>query len=114
MLRRLLVDSLEASRGLAGVGDEGSGLSVQALLFTDIKRFHLHYEPGKAPYAYVALSLRLTELRTGAALGGVLLEATRQSADDSPRALVAAFGAAVSEALEKSNAWVLQTLAATR
>ncbi len=115
MVQRLLVDSLESTGGLAGVGTDDWGLDPQIRLNCDIKRFYLRYgEPGIAPTAEVSLRLRLTDLRSGKALGNTSIETTQQSAGESPQELVAAFSIAVSKALSRNSEWTLATLAALK
>ncbi len=112
MVQRLLVDSLEATGGIAGVGTDDSGLDPQVRLSCDIKRFYLRYqEPGKAPVAEISLRLRLIDLRSGKALGNTAIDTAQQSAGESPQELVAAFSIAASKALAQNSDWVLATLA---
>ncbi len=113
MLQRLLVDSLEAANVLAGVGTDESGLDPQIRLSTDITRFYLLYgQPGKPPVAEVSFRARLTDLRSGTALGNTFVEAAQPSAGETPQELIAAFSMAVSRALAKNSEWVAATLSA--
>ncbi len=108
MVQRLMIESLESTNRLAGVGDEGSGLSSQLRLSTDIKRFYLRYDNASQPVAEVMVTLRLVDMKTGASLGFTSLQARENAKSEDIKDLTFAFDAAASRVLAQSSAWVLE------
>lgn len=112
MIQSLLIDSLESTRRLQGVGREESGMNATFRLATDVRRFYLRYESAdRPPTADVALVLGLTEIRSGKVVARKLIFVEQPCSENSVREFVAAFSQAMSKALAQINEWVLESIA---
>lgn len=111
MFQRLMIESLETAGYFSGVGGEGNSLAAQLRLNMDIRRFYLRYDAAAEPVADIAVTLRLTDTRSGSSLGVARLRASRPARSEELRDLVDAFNAAVSSVLQQARVWVFERAA---
>jgi cholesterol transport system auxiliary component len=108
LIQRSLVDALEATGGLRGVGDDTEGLQADVRLLTDIREFGLRWgEDDTPPVGVFAAVFRLLDLRNGRISGSLHVEATAPAAGKNNTDLAVACETALSKGLAQCAAWVL-------
>jgi cholesterol transport system auxiliary component len=108
LIQRGLVDALDATGGLRGVGDDTEGLQADVRLLTDIREFGLRWgEDDTPPVGVFAAVFRLLDLRNGRISGSLHVEATAQASGKNNTDLAAACETALSKGLAQCAAWVL-------
>lgn len=108
MVQRNLVDALEASGALRGVGDDSSGLNADARLLTEIRDFSLHYTDEKnAPTAVLEATFRVLSLQSGKVLGSRAVTAQSQATGTDNKALVGAMENALGDAIAQVTPWAV-------
>ncbi|MDR2605285.1 MAG: ABC-type transport auxiliary lipoprotein family protein [Desulfovibrio sp.] len=111
LIQRSLVDALEATGGLRGVGDDTMGLQADVRLLTDIREFGLRWgEDDALPVGVFAAVFRLLDLRTGRISESLHVETTAPAAGKSNTDLALACEAALGKGLAQCAAWVLAGL----
>lgn len=109
MVQRLLIDTLEASQRLEGVGWEESMSDADVRLATDIRRFYLVYDqPGEPPVADLAFTFSLVDLKTGKTFARTVIAAKQPCAGNSLHEFVAAYSLGMTKVLDQSNEWILR------
>jgi cholesterol transport system auxiliary component len=108
LIQRSLVDALEATGGLRGVGDDTEGLQADVRLLTDIREFGLRWgEDDTPPVGVFAAVFRLLDLRNGRISASLHVEATTPAAGKNNTDLAVACETALSKGLAQCAAWVL-------
>ncbi|MDR1947427.1 MAG: ABC-type transport auxiliary lipoprotein family protein [Desulfovibrio sp.] len=112
LVQRSVVEALEATGGLQGVGDDTIGLAADARLLIDIREFGLRRAtdddvPSVGVFAAV---FRLLDLRSGRISDSLHVEATAPAAGKSSADLAMACEAALSKGLAQCSAWVLSKM----
>lgn len=113
IVQRQLVDALESTRRLAGVGWEESSLDHKYRLSTDIRRFFLRYEhENAAPVADTAMVFSLVRSDTGKVIVRRLIRIEEPCQDNTLSSFVAAFSQAMTKTLAQMAEWVVDSLEA--
>ena len=113
MMQRLLLESLESTRALAAVSEEGSNLISDVRLAVDIKRFYLRYDtPDATPKVEIVMNARLMDMAASTMLGTTTISALQECAGSGTQHIVAAYNLALTKVLADSSDWVLSTLRA--
>jgi cholesterol transport system auxiliary component len=109
LIQRSLVDALEATGGLRGVGDDTEGLQADVRLLTDIREFGLRWgeDDDTPPVGVFAAVFRLLDLGNGHIYSSLHVEATAQASGKNNGDLAAACETALSKGLAQCAAWVL-------
>jgi cholesterol transport system auxiliary component len=108
LIQRSVVDALEATGGLRGVGDDTAGMQADARLLTDVREFGLRWgEDDAPPVGVFSAVFRLLDLRNGRISESLHVEATATAAGKSNADLAAACETALSKGLAQCSAWVL-------
>ncbi|MDR2668546.1 MAG: ABC-type transport auxiliary lipoprotein family protein [Desulfovibrio sp.] len=108
LIQRSLVDALEATGGLRGVGDDTTGLQADVRLLTDIREFGLRWgDDDSPPVGAFAAVFRLLDLRNGRISDSLHVEATAQAVGKNNTDLAMACETALGKGLAQCAAWVL-------
>lgn len=111
LLKALLIEALEATGGLRGVGDEMSGLSADARLLTDLRKFALYYErEGAMPVALFEANFRLLNLRTGKVMASLAVSERVAVAGNGRGELAKAMETALQRSLQTLAPWVVEEM----
>lgn len=97
LVQRRLIDSFENAGLFQAVAETGTASDV--ILSTDIRRFEVDGETGRA---VVELAVRLLNARTGRTVKGAVLSGTAPAPDKGAAPIVAALDAAFGEAVSKT------------
>ena len=108
VIQARLVESFERSGRIRGVGRPGEGLAIDYQLVTDVRAFEVALDGGAR--AYVALSVRLLNDRSGVVARQRLFEATAPLSGSGNEAYVAAINAAFAEVAGDIVEWVLASI----
>jgi ABC-type uncharacterized transport system auxiliary subunit len=109
LVQRFMLEALDASGGLRGVGDDTMGLAADLRLLIDIREFGLRcLEDGTPSQGVFAAHVRLLDLRNGKILGSLNVEEKTAAGDGDNSALALACEGALSQGLARCVAWVLQ------
>jgi len=100
-----IVQSLENTRGLRGVGLPGEGLLIDYQLQTDLRAFELRIDGRDR--AVVEIMARLVNDRNGRTRASRIFRAEAPAKSTSVRDGVAAMNAAADAVLREMSAWVL-------
>ncbi len=110
LLQELLVEAFEKSGKILGVGRDTGEVRADYILQTQVRDFEAQYQGGNgAPTVSVVISAQLTAARTRDVTAS--FEATKSvpAAQNTVPAVVEAFDAATSAALEDIARWALRT-----
>lgn len=108
LLRTRIIEALESTGSLRGIGDEMAGLSADARLLTDLRKFALYYEnENGAPVAVIEASFRLLNLRDGKVAGALTVAERVAAADNGETALAGAMEEAMKKCLDTLAPWVV-------
>lgn len=106
LVRDALVEGFEKSGAMAAVGPESLGLHADFLLTADVKHFEAVYDsPDGPPHIRVALNLDLVRLPDRKILAETLVRGEAAAAANKLPDIVAAFGAALSQAAQQAVVW---------
>lgn len=109
LLKALLIEALEATGGLRGVGDEMTGLAADVRLLTDLRKFALYYErEGGVPVAVFEANFRLLNLRTGKVMGSLTVSEKAAAAGNGKEELAKAMETTLQQALQTLAPWVVE------
>jgi cholesterol transport system auxiliary component len=111
MIQHAVIDALHASGGLAGVADDMSGISADARLLCDLRRFCLRYDRETAPpAAWLQATLRLVDQRSGRLMGATTLDISVPAVSNDLPALLQAMESVLQQALAGTAAWTLERM----
>lgn len=111
LVRRLITDSLEASRRLQAVGWEESGLDAKVRLSTDIRRFYLRYDsPDAPPTVELLFIFSLTDMDSGKLLSRKSVAVEQPCVENTVQEFVAAFSTGMAKVLDRVGEWAHATL----
>jgi cholesterol transport system auxiliary component len=108
LIQRSLIDALEATGGLRGVGDDTTGLAADVRLLTDIREFGLRWaEDDSSPVGVFDAVFHLLDLRSGRISDSLHVETTAPASGKSNADLARACETALSKGLAQCSSWVL-------
>jgi cholesterol transport system auxiliary component len=111
MIQHAIIDALQASGGLSGVADDMAGISANARLLCDLRRFCLRYDTENAPpTAWFYATLRLVDQSNGRLMGAISLDIAVPAASTDTPALLQAMESALQQALADITAWTLDRM----
>ncbi|SBW04364.1 conserved exported hypothetical protein [uncultured delta proteobacterium] len=111
IVQRQVVDALESTQRLAGVGWEESSLDQKYRLSTDIRRFFLRYDHENVlPVVDTAMVFSLVRSDTGKVIARRLVRMEEPCRDNTLDSFVAAFGQAMTKTLAQMTEWTVTTL----
>lgn len=107
LVQSLLVEAFEKSGRITAVSPESADIRADYLLVTDIRDFEARYDdPNGAPVAMIDIEAKILDTR-GKVLTSLDARKTAQASANSVPAVVAAFDAALGNALAQIVAWTL-------
>ncbi|MDR2076982.1 MAG: ABC-type transport auxiliary lipoprotein family protein, partial [Desulfovibrio sp.] len=111
MLQHAIIDALQTSGGFAGVADDMAGISADARLLCDLRRFCLRYDTETGPpAAWIYATLRLVNPGSGRLMGAMTLDISIPAASTDTPALLQAMESALQQALAEIAAWTLDRM----
>lgn len=111
LLRRNLIEALEATGALRGISDEMAGIAANARLLTDVRQFSLHYSADNSPpVAVFDATFRLLNLSDGKIAGTKTVEVKTPASGTDKAALVRACETALEKALAETASWVVEEM----
>ena len=115
VFQRAVVDALMANQSLRGVTAEGSVLSADARLITDIKRFHLRYtDKNQPPTAEIDAVMQLINQKDGSVVDSKYFQATTKATGNEVSQLMDAFEDTLAKILASSTPWIEQSMRSMR
>ncbi|MDR1360519.1 MAG: ABC-type transport auxiliary lipoprotein family protein [Deltaproteobacteria bacterium] len=111
MIQHAIIDAIQASGGLSGVADDLAGISANARLLCDLRRFCLRYgAENTPPEAWFQATLRLVDQSNGRLLGATSLDISVPAASNGAADLIRAMESALQQALAGVTAWTLEQM----
>jgi ABC-type uncharacterized transport system, auxiliary component len=108
LFRAKMIEALESTGSLRGIGDEMAGLSADARLLTDLRKFALYYEnEGGTPVAVIEAGFRLLNLRDGRIAGALTVAGRAAAAGNGEAELARAMEEAMKKVLDELAPWVV-------
>ncbi|WP_102107638.1 ABC-type transport auxiliary lipoprotein family protein [Oceaniglobus roseus] len=107
LVQSLLVRTLAGTGRLGYVGRSEGGPVPDVVALARLDAFEIEVAPDGALTARTAIALSLIRDRDQRVIGGRRFEATAPAADDSPKAVVAAFQAAMDRLLPEIAGWTV-------
>lgn len=108
LVRDALVQGFEKSGAIAAVGPESLGLHADYLLTTEVRDFEAVYDsPNGAPHVRVVLNLDLVRMPERKILAETVVRGEAAAAANKLPDIVAAFGAALSQAAQGAVVWTV-------
>lgn len=109
MMKRFLLNALQATGRFEGVAEEDSGIRAGIGLLTDVKCFNLRYPPDGGPLAEVEFRLALLDKRTGSVVGSVVIREEEALQGQDPGYIALAFNSLLTRAMDKAAVWTVAT-----
>ncbi|MDR2800895.1 MAG: ABC-type transport auxiliary lipoprotein family protein [Desulfovibrio sp.] len=111
LVQRFVLEALEESNILRGVGDESIGIAADLRLLIDIREFGLRRETGESlPVGVFSARFRLLDARNGKISGALNVRETAQASDNDAMALALACETALGRGLARTMQWVARML----
>lgn len=115
LVRGKLIEALEVTGALRGVGDEISGIMADARLLVDLRHFSFRYAEEKSPpTAVFEANFRVLNLRNGKITGSRLVARNVPATGTDKGALAAAMETALQQALAEAVPWVVEEMRGLR
>lgn len=107
LLRNLMIQSIQQTGRIAGVGDSGSGLRADYALATDLHEFQIDYSNG-TPQAVIRLNAKLLDYTVNRVVAAESFDARAPANGTDGASAASAVQAALNEVLPKISQWILQ------
>lgn len=115
LMQRLIIEAVESTKSLAGVGDEVSGIAADARLVSDIKQFSLEYAAeGAAPVARFSATFRLMDLSRAKVMGTREIDVSVPAPGRENAMMARALESALEKGLAELSAWVVENMRGMR
>jgi cholesterol transport system auxiliary component len=109
MIQTLLVESLENSRRIVGVGRDPLSVRPTYVLQSELREFQAEYFHGKPPLAHVRIVARIVRQSDRQIIASRGFERCVKATEDSVPAVVQAFDAALDGVLKSAVSWTVRT-----
>ncbi|MDR1488987.1 MAG: ABC-type transport auxiliary lipoprotein family protein [Desulfovibrio sp.] len=111
LVQRFVLEALEESNILRGVGDESIGIAADLRLLIDIREFGLRCETAESmPAGVFSARFRLIDERNGKISGTLNVLETAQASDNDAVSLAVACETALSRGLARITQWMARML----
>lgn len=115
LMQRLIIEAVESTKSLAGVGDEMAGIAADARLVSDIRQFSLEYAAeGVPPVARFSATFRLMDLSRARVIGTREIDVTAPAAGRENAQMARALESALEKGLAELSAWVVESMRSLR